>query len=221
MAAVELHQALRRQHAPHLLLEVVPVLLAEVVEDEESALGQVGAQALGFGVGQRPEARLRHVGDRVAVQLGVVEREDVAVVEVRAQQRDLLQDLHQVAIGARVVVRPRRLAAEAAEAAAPAGQFVAQPHEGEPAVVGRRDLVESSGAGRGAGRARRETATLRTASATAGRHRRHREPSARDRRAPRLREADGTPVPPFRAEQAQQQQQHRSARSTARALRRW
>ena len=52
-----------------------------------------------------------------------------------------LQDLHQVAIRARVVVGPRRLAAEAAEAAASAAQLVAQPHEGEAPVVLDAGLV--------------------------------------------------------------------------------
>ena len=43
------------------------------------------------------------------------------------------EDAHEVALGARIVVRPRRVAPEAA-----AGAAVLQPDEGEMAVVGER-----------------------------------------------------------------------------------
>ena len=56
--AVELHPVPLGQHAAHLRLQVVPVVAAEVVEDHEPALLQVGAEVLGLLVGRRPEPRL-------------------------------------------------------------------------------------------------------------------------------------------------------------------
>ena len=131
----ELHERLRRQRALHLLLEVVPVFLTEVVEDHEAALRQVGAQAGDLGVAHRPEAGFGHVGHRVVPEIRIVEGENRALVEVRTQQRDLRQDLHEVAVGSGVVVRPRRFAAEAAESAGASRHGVAQAHERETPVV--------------------------------------------------------------------------------------
>src|SRR5690606_30360887 len=58
MRHVEPHEAMLWQHAPHLRLEVEPVLPLEVVEDEEAALHQVVAQALHLRLAWLPEARL-------------------------------------------------------------------------------------------------------------------------------------------------------------------
>ncbi len=121
-----------RQHAQHLRLEVAPVLVAEVVDDDEAALLQVRAQARRLLVGHDPGAGLAHVRDRVLEQLRIVERQDVRFVRVRVQVAQLVQDLHEMLLAGRVVVRPRQpLRGEAVVGA------VAQPHEREPAVVRR------------------------------------------------------------------------------------
>ena len=155
-AVVDLDPARLGQDQAHLLLQVVPVAgavqaglrFAEVVENDEPALFQIGAEALGFLVGHRPEARLRHVGDRIVEQLRIVERQDVRAVEARLDVGDLLQDLREVDLAARIVVRPLRPAASAAE---PTAGGVAQPDEHEAAVVGgvalvldRRALLEAA-----------------------------------------------------------------------------
>ena len=48
----------------------------------EAALEEVFAEPLRFDIGQRPEARLPHVGNRVLEQFGIVERQDAAAVRV-------------------------------------------------------------------------------------------------------------------------------------------
>jgi hypothetical protein len=63
-----------------------------------------------------PEAGLRQVGDRELRQVRIVERQDVALVDERLQERDLAEDFQEMKIGAREIVHPRRLAAETAAA---------------------------------------------------------------------------------------------------------
>src|SRR5690349_12922008 len=65
MRAIELHPVPVREHAAHLRLQVLPIVPAEVVEDHEAALLEVRAEVLRLLVRDRPEARLRHVGDRI------------------------------------------------------------------------------------------------------------------------------------------------------------
>ena len=55
---VELDEAAVGQHAPHLRLEVVPLLRAvEVLEDGEAALLQVGAERFRFRLGEHSRSR--------------------------------------------------------------------------------------------------------------------------------------------------------------------
>ena len=49
MGRLERHPARVGQHLAHLVDQVVAVVLAEVVEDDEAALLQVATQARGFG----------------------------------------------------------------------------------------------------------------------------------------------------------------------------
>src|SRR5436190_3482924 len=95
---VEIEPAVLGQHPRHLQGEVFPPAAArgEVVENHETALQQVLAERRRFLVGHVPEAGLAHVSDRLAHQFRVVERHDVAVVQVRIQEADLVHDLHEV-----------------------------------------------------------------------------------------------------------------------------
>ena len=153
-------------------------------------------------VGHRPEARLGHVGDRAREELGIVEREDVALVEMRLEERDLLQDAHEVPLGARIVVRPRRLAPEVLDA-------VPQPDEGETAVV--RRLLAGDRRHATSPRSRdlcANTAVAHSASTIAD-ARRALPQRSRTRRTCRTRRTLGephrTPITPLRAQQADQQ----------------
>jgi len=92
----------RRQHAPHLRLEVVPLSGAvEVLEHGEAALEEIRAKRLGFAIGEVPEAGLPHERNGVLEQLGIVEREDEAAVGSHVERRELVHDRRQVLFRAR------------------------------------------------------------------------------------------------------------------------
>ena len=82
------------QDSPHRLLRTAPSRRRdsapagrlEVVDEQEAALVQVGAQPRGFAIGDRPPADLDDVGDRVLEQLGIVERDGVDLVDVRPEE---------------------------------------------------------------------------------------------------------------------------------------
>src|SRR5688572_28203428 len=67
-----------RKHAVHLRLEVVPGLTHEVVEDEKSALRDVGLQPGKFRLRHLPKPGLGHVGDWILEEFRIVERQHVA-----------------------------------------------------------------------------------------------------------------------------------------------
>ena len=91
MRLVQLHPRRPSDHPPNLLGEVVPMFAAEVVEDDEAALFQVVLNACQLGFVHLPEARFRHVGDRVGVQLSIIERKNVAAIQMRLDEGNLLQ----------------------------------------------------------------------------------------------------------------------------------
>ena len=91
-------------HAADLSLEVVPLAQLEVVEDDEPALLQVRAQALGLLIGHHPEAGLPHHGDRIVEEAGIVQREVQAAVGPGANQREVVEHPHQVLLGSRELV---------------------------------------------------------------------------------------------------------------------
>src|SRR6185503_10018943 len=69
-------------------------------------------------------------------EIGIVERDDRALVDVGADEGDLAEDLEEVKISARKVVHPRRLAAIAAIPGAHVDRRpVAQTYKREAAVV--------------------------------------------------------------------------------------
>ena len=112
VARIELHELPAGNDALHLIGEIGPVLAApEVVEDDEAALLHELLHPIELFVRHQPEARLGHIGDRRGEELGIVHREDVAVIEMRRDEGELFQDPGEVALGARIVVRPRGLAA--------------------------------------------------------------------------------------------------------------
>ena len=117
----------------NLLLEVVPVLTPEVVEDQEATLLDVVLNARQLAVIHLPEARLGHVGNRIREDLRVVQPEDVAAFEMRFDERDLLEDPREVALGPRVVVGPWRFTATVLDT-------MTNPDESEPAVI--RDVLD-------------------------------------------------------------------------------
>ena len=81
-----------RHHPFHLLLEVEPVVVTEVVEDDEAALEQVRAQPGRFGVAERTRSPGSDMyADRVVHQFRVVEREDVRPVDVRRRRRQVVE----------------------------------------------------------------------------------------------------------------------------------
>ena len=79
VGGVELHPAGVRQHAAHLGLEVVPLVVFEVVEDRETALEQIFAEAGALLVGHDPEPGLPHIENGVVEDLGVVQPKDAAL----------------------------------------------------------------------------------------------------------------------------------------------
>src|SRR5947207_6401125 len=132
MAGVEIDEAGAGQHAQHLCLEAVPAAAPrrKIVEDDESALLQPGAERRRLAVGQLQKPRLRHVRHRMPEQIGIVEADDVALVHVRAEIRQLVHDLHEMTLAGRVVVRPGNPLVHVVD-----GRAVAQAHEGEAPVV--------------------------------------------------------------------------------------
>ena len=146
VADVELDHPHLGQHALHLRFEIGPVSAAEVVEDDEAPLQQVRAEVRRFLVGLRPVAGLCHVRHGELHEIGRPDVENRAAdgPGVGRDGRNLVEDLHEVALRARVVVGPRRPLSPA-EAAAPepaAAQLVrgdalrvAEPGEHEPPVV--------------------------------------------------------------------------------------
>ena len=64
----------RRERLPSAGVVAAPAERLEVVDDDEAALLDVGAQRGGLAVGQRPPADLDDVRDRVLEQLRVVQR---------------------------------------------------------------------------------------------------------------------------------------------------
>src|SRR5207244_11185829 len=80
---------------------------AEIVEDDEAALQQVRAERGSLFVVHRPEARLGHVRDWVLAQVRVVEGQNVALLDVRIEVADLVEDFRQVPLGIGIAVRPR------------------------------------------------------------------------------------------------------------------
>src|SRR5918999_536336 len=132
MRWIQPNDACLRQHLQHLRLEVVPVLSEEIVEDDEAALLQICAHPGCLSIGQRPEPWLRDVGNGEAMQLWIVEGEDVSAVHERLERAQLLHDLHQVPLGVGEVVIPLEIATPST--LAPEGlEF--DPRESESAVV--------------------------------------------------------------------------------------
>ena len=125
------HRPQVRQHSSHLRLEVEPVVPREVIEDDEAALEQIVTQAQHFLVGRAPVSRLAEIRDGILEQLGIVEREDVAVLRANAQRGQLAEDPGEVPLATRVIVRPLDVLPESAVAA----HGVANAREGEPSVV--------------------------------------------------------------------------------------
>ena len=115
MRRVEVDEADVGERPAHVRLEVRPAgaakVVTEIVEDDESALEQIRTHARRFAIGHRPKAGFGHVRDRILQELGIIERDGVALVDVRPQRRDLAHDLHQVRLGHAVAMRPRRQAA--------------------------------------------------------------------------------------------------------------
>src|SRR2546422_3138782 len=134
MRRVQIDEARAGQDVQHLLLEVAPAAapLGEVVEDHEPALEQVLAKVNGLVLGEREKPGLRHVRDRIPEHLGIVEAEDVRFLHVRVQVAQLVQNLHEVALARRVVVRPRNPLRDVRHR-----RTIAQAHKCEPAVVRR------------------------------------------------------------------------------------
>src|SRR5690606_1767336 len=83
---------------------------AEVVVDREPALEELCPERLRLFFGRQAEDGIRDVQQGIAEQLRIGQAEDVAAAQGRIDERDLVHDLHEVALGARVVVRPGRLA---------------------------------------------------------------------------------------------------------------
>jgi hypothetical protein len=84
------------------------VIAAEVVEDDETALPHVLLQVVHFFVVHRPEAWFRNVQKWRGEEVGIVLREHIARRQVGIDQRDLFEDAREVALSARVIVRPGR-----------------------------------------------------------------------------------------------------------------
>src|SRR5688500_20326270 len=71
MAQFEVLDVRTRQHTQDLLLEVVPLVQHEVVDDQEPALLQVRSEAEHLTLAWNPEARLEEIGEWVHPQLRV------------------------------------------------------------------------------------------------------------------------------------------------------
>jgi len=87
----------------------------------------------------------------------IIERQDIAPVDVRCQVADAVQDPHEVALGSRVPVRPRRQPVVVVTTRA---CRELQPHEREPAVI--RDVRRQI--------ERRRRAVVEPATLSRGRH---------------------------------------------------
>src|SRR5262249_28624495 len=141
---------------------------------DEPALHEIRAEAGGLLLGERQISGLGHVGHRIPEDLRIVEPEDVDLLEVRVEQAQLVQDLHEMTLAGRVVVRPRHPLRHVIQPGP-----VAKAHERESPVVLRvrldwyRTAAEPESAlragGRGAGDQEREK-DRRAAISSAARH---------------------------------------------------
>ena len=115
MARLQPDELIAGEHALHLRDRIEPIALieaahlAEIVEDDEAALEEIIPESRDFFVVRRPAARLGEVGNRVLQELGIVEREDVpaddlAPLHEGTHRRQLAHDLHEVDVGAWIVV---------------------------------------------------------------------------------------------------------------------
>ena len=97
----------------HLRHQVLPLGVAvEVVEDDEAAFEEIGAQVRGLGLVGRPVAGLGHVDDGILEDARIVEIEDVAAVQMDAHVGDVVEDGGEVPIGrrdSRAPIRWRRV----------------------------------------------------------------------------------------------------------------
>ena len=140
MRRVHLEETNARQDALHVRGErlpsarfvAAPAEHLEVVDDDEAALLDVGAECGGFGLAQRPPSDFDDVRNRILEQFGIVEREHVHVVGVRAEIADVVHDAHQVLLGNRVAMHPRRTAASPVTARR---RLVLNADEREPPIV--------------------------------------------------------------------------------------
>ena len=133
------------KHAAHRRAEVLPVIRAsEVVEDDEASLLEVLAHRNDVLVGELHEPRLRRINHGILEQLGIADVDDARAIDVRFHVRDGVEDLDQVRFGARpftdrdVAVSPRGQPAVVI-AAGTGGEL--QARERELSVV-RRRLVD-------------------------------------------------------------------------------
>ena len=143
----ELHAGEDTVHVP---LERVPAAGAvaapadglEVVDDDEAAFLDVGAQRGGARVAQRPPADFDDVCQRILEQLRIFERDHVDLVRARVEEAEVVHDPHQVLFRERIPVDPGR--PSAGPVAARRG-VVLDADEGELTVV--RDVVDGRRAG--------------------------------------------------------------------------
>src|SRR5437588_1015644 len=129
---VEIVNLRLRQRAQHLRLEVAPVAVPEVVDDEEAAFEQEGAQVRRFLRRHRPRPGFAEVRDGIPEQLRTVERQDIGLLGVRVEIAHLVEDLHEMLFARRVIVRPHHGLRGVAVV-----RTVPNAHEREAAVVGR------------------------------------------------------------------------------------
>ncbi len=141
MRRVHLEEADARQHALHVggkrlpaaALDAAPAELLEVVDDDEAAFLDVGAQRRRLAIGQRPPSDLDDVRHRILEQRGIIERRQVDVVEMGIEKTQVSHDAHQIPLGEREAVRPRRAAAGPVAVGC---RFILDADEGELPVVG-------------------------------------------------------------------------------------
>jgi hypothetical protein len=92
-------------------LDTAPARHLEIVDDDEPAFQDVGAQGGRFAIGERPPADFDDVGNRVSGERGIVQRQRVDLFVVRAEIAELVHDLHEFCSARRITVRPRRASA--------------------------------------------------------------------------------------------------------------
>src|SRR5688572_29287573 len=95
-----------RKHATNLRLEVHPLPAHEVVDDEEPAFRQILPQTFDLRVRRMPVSRFREICYRIAEELRIVERVDVAPFNMCPQRRQLAHHRKEIALHLRIVEFP-------------------------------------------------------------------------------------------------------------------